>query len=303
MLWLITAVAAYFILAGVFLVDKHLLSSSIPNPKVYSFLVGILGILTLALIPFVNFQVPDIFQIVLSLSAGASFIYGIFWFYKGLKFFEPSRIVPAVGGILPIFTFLFVFFISGGKETLQSWVFFAFILSILGSILINYDSSKKFSSKSLFFSIIAAFFLALSFVLTKYVYLGQPFWSGFVWTKIGGVLMGSFFFFSSEVRKELFKKNKQGSSQKAGIIFLLNQGAGAIANILQNWSIALAPLAYVAVVNALQGTQYAFLLILAVFLSIKFPQILKEEVDRKAVLQKFIAILIISAGLAILAFK
>lgn len=302
MLWLIAAVAAYFILAVVFLVDKYLLVSSIPNPKVFSFLVGMLGITALVLIPFVDFQIPELPQIGLSLLAGALFVYGLFWFYKALKLFESSRVIPAIGGILPIFTFLLILVLSGGKETLRSWGLIAFILTILGSVLINYDSSKKLSFKSLCLSVVAAFLFALSFVLTKYVYLAQPFWSGFIWMKIGSALMGAVFFFSSEVREELFK-NKADSQKKTGAIFLLGQAAGAGANVLQNWSIALAPLAYVAVINALQGSQYAFLLILTIFLSIKFPQILKEEIVGKVVLQKIIAILIIGAGLAILAFK
>ena len=47
MLWLIVAVCSYLILAVVLLVDKHLLVSSIPSPKVFAFYVGVLGILSL----------------------------------------------------------------------------------------------------------------------------------------------------------------------------------------------------------------------------------------------------------------
>jgi len=75
---------------------------------------------------------------------------------------------------------------------------------------------------------------------------------------------------------------------------------GAGANILQNWAIALAPLAFVAVISALQGVQYVFLLIFAVLLSLKSPQILKEEISRKILFQKVIAILLIAGGLTLL---
>ncbi|MBL7155316.1 MAG: hypothetical protein ISS88_02310, partial [Candidatus Portnoybacteria bacterium] len=51
-----------------------------------------------------------------------------------------------------------------------------------------------------------------------------------------------------------------------------------------------------------QGIQYAFLLIIALFLSKKFPQILKEQISQSAVLQKTMAILLIVLGLGILAF-
>ena len=142
------------------------------------------------------------------------------------------------------------------------------------------------------------FFLALSFVLAKYVYMAQPFWSGYIWIRIGGFLMAMSFLFTRRVRDELFKV-KMSFPKKTAVIFLSNQVAGASANILQNWAIALSPLIYVAIINALQGVQYMF----AVLLSLKFPRILKEEISRGILLQKILAILLIGAGLALLAFK
>ena len=76
---------------------------------------------------------------------------------------------------------------------------------------------------------------------------------------------------------------------------------GAGASILQNWAIFLAPLVYVAIINALQGINYAFLLVFIIFLSLKFPKILKEEVSREILFQKIIAILLIGGGLVLLA--
>ncbi|XOB41486.1 MAG: hypothetical protein ACKKMS_02060 [Candidatus Nealsonbacteria bacterium] len=300
MSWILIAISAYFILAIVFLVDKYLLVGPIPNPKVYTFYIGTLGIFVLILVPFVGFYIPELPQIILSLSAGAIFIYGLFWFYKALRDFEASRVVPAIGGILPLFTLGLVYIFSAGKETLGYFEFFAFILLILGSILITYERSKKISFQSLRISAIAAFFLALSFVLTKYVYLAQPFWSGFIWIRIGGFLMAIFsFLLFKEIREEIFKKKVSFKKRTIGI-FLSNQAMGAGAGILQNWAIFLAPLVYVAIINALQGIQYAFLLVFIIFLSLKFPKILKEEISRKLLLQKIIAILLIGGGLVLL---
>ncbi|MDP3990881.1 MAG: hypothetical protein Q8P63_01125 [Candidatus Nealsonbacteria bacterium] len=301
MLWLIVIIAAYFILAAVFLVDKYLLVSTIPNHKVYAFYVGILGISVLLLIPFIDFYVLKPSYLLLSFISGASFLLGLFWFFKGLKLFEPSRIVPAVGGILPISTFLLVYLFSGGKEVLGFWEISAFLLLILGSVLITYEKSKRISLKSLQISLLAAIFLAVSFVTAKYVYLEYPFLLGLIWTRLGGVLLAFIFLLSPQLRKELFRQ-KTVIQKNTVVIFLSSQAAGAGANVLQNWAIALAPLAYLAFINALQGVQYAFLLVLAVLISIKFPKILREEVSKEAVLQKLVAILFIGAGLAMLAF-
>ena len=111
------------------------------------------------------------------------------------------------------------------------------------------------------------------------------------------------FLFGKEILAEVFKKKEAVARKKTTVVFLLNQGAGAGGNILQNWAIALAPLAYVAFINALQGVQYAFLLILTIFFSLKLPRLFKEEISREIIFQKIIAILIIGGGLAILALN
>ena len=303
MLWLIVAISAYLILAVVFLVDKYLLTGSIPNPRVYAFYVGTLGILVLILAPFVGFYIPEKSQIALSLLAGAIFVYGLFWFYKTLQLFEPSRAVPAIGGLTPLFAFGLIYLFSWGKEILSFFEIIAFIFLISGSVLINLKKEKLINLKSFKFSALTALLLSLSFVLIKYVYLAQPFWNGFIWKSIGGFLMAvCFFIFFPEIKKEIFKKGEK-FPKKTTAIFVTNQAAGAGANILQNWAIALAPLAYVAIINALQGVQYAFLLIFTIFLSLKLPQILKEEISRKTLFQKIFAILLIGTGLGILSFK
>ncbi len=195
MSWLLVAILSYLILAVVSLVDKYLLTNSIPNPKVYVFYVGILGILVLFLAPFVGFYIPEKSQIVLGLLAGAVFIYALFWFYKTLQLFETSRVVPAIGGLVPLFTFGLIYLFSYGREVLSLREFIAFILLILGSILINLKKEKLINLKSFKFSALSAFLLSLSFVLIKYVYLAQPFWNGFIWRSIGGFLASVCFFF------------------------------------------------------------------------------------------------------------
>jgi len=300
MSWLIIAILAYLILAVVFLVDKYLLIGPVSDPKIYAFYIGVLGFVVLLLIPFINFYLPAPLEALLALVSGVSFILGIFWFFKGLRLFESSRIVPAVGGILPIFTFLLIYIFSKGKETLNPAGFLAFILLVSGSFLITYQKNKKISLDSLRISIIAALFLAISFVFAKYVYISSSFLVGLVWIRAGGILGALFFLLNPSLRKAIFKE-KIALQKKTVLIFLSNQAAGGGANILQNWAVALAPLSYVAFINALQGIQYLFLLIFAVFLSFKLPDILKEEISKNVLLQKIIAILLIGSGLILLA--
>ncbi len=301
MLWLIIIILAYFFLAISTLGDEYLLNGP-PNPKNYSFYVGILGLLVLFLIPFVGFSIPSLFQIILSLLAGSFLILASFCYYTALEHFEVSKVAPAIGGFLPLFTFGFVFFVSGEKQVLNFGEIIAFILLILGSIFITFEKKKSISLKSLKITALAAFLFAITFVLTKYVYMNQPFWTGFIWMRIGGFLTALFFLFGKEVRDEIFRR-KPTFQKKTGAIFLGNQVVGSVAFLLQNWAIAIVPLSFLPFINALEGTKYIFVLIFSILISIKFPQILKEETSKKILFQKIFAILLIIGGLVLVALR
>lgn len=318
MFWFLITILSYFFSALAALGDKYLLKGPIPNPKVYAFYVGGLGVLAVFLIPLVDFLVPSSLDLILSLWAGAIYVWALFGFFSGLKHFEASRVVPAIGGFLPLFTFGLTYLFSGGKEVLSTNEVLAFILLISGGILVVSERDKStlgkdaglllskvkalIISKSLRISVVTAFLFSLAFVLSKFVYESQTFWSGFIWMRIGGFLACLFFLFSKEVRRE-FSKGQVGFKPKTGIIFFSNQAVGGGAFLLQNWAIALVPLRLLAFVNALEGTKYVFLLIFTVFLSLKFPKILKERISKKILSQKLFAILLIGLGLILLASR
>lgn len=298
MLWLIIILSSYFLLAAVHLVDKHILQERITDSKIYAFYVGISGIFVLALVPFGFLTVPKTADLILALLAGVFNTLAVFALFVGLKRFETSRIIPAVGAFLPLFTFGFIA-AWDGKGLAPSDIL-VFCLLLIGAFLITWEKKKAFSLKSLQISILTAGLFAVYFVLIKFVYLGQPFISGLIWTKIGAVLISLCFLGFKEVRADILHRPKIAQKNN-WVVVLPNQTIGGFAVILQNWAVALAPLAYLGVINALEGVKYVFLLIFAVLISKKFPQILKEEVSREVIFQKIVAILFVGAGLVILA--
>ncbi len=297
MSWLIITIFAYFLSAIVSLFDKYLLKGPIPGSRVYSFYVGILGILIVVLVPFVDFLIPTTLQLLLSLLAGAFFIFSLSIFLKAVKLFEVSRVVPTIGALTPLFVLGFTFL--SAKQILGPYQFGALLFLLAGTFLISWGKGKTADFKCLWLSILSAFLFSLAFFLSKIVYLSQPFWSGFIWMRVGGFLMALFFLFSKEVREELFIK-RVSFKPKTANTFLLGQIFGAGSLILQNWAIALVPLGFLAFVNALEGSKYIFVFIFATFLSLRFPKILKEEISKAVLLQKVVAILLIGGGLALL---
>lgn len=312
MTWLLIAILSYLFFAVAALIDKYLIAGPIPNPRVMAFYVGLLSLSAILLIPFAGFYLPDFSQIALALSAGFVFSLALILFFQALRQFESSRIVPAIGGLGPLFTFFLIIMISGFQDVLSPFEFMAFGFLIFGSVLITLENDKSITQKSLSLASFASFLFALSFVLTKYVFESQPFWNGFIWKSFGIFLVSPLLFFIfPDVKKEALRamfslganKNKLGLGSKLSfptLLFLGGQTTGALAAILQNYAIFLAPLALVPVIYALAGVQYIFLLALAFFLSMSYPHILKEEFSKKIIIQKVFAILLILTGLAIL---
>ena len=301
MTWIIIATFSYFLLAVTALGDDYLLSGP-PEPKSYTFFVNAPGILLLLLIPFVGFVMPNQHQMLLAVLAGGAGIMACFFLYSALEQFEASRAIPAIGGALPLFTMGIVYALSKGNINFSSKYLIAFLLLVVGSILISIKRGKTISFKSFVFSVLAAFLFSLNFVLIKSLYLELPFWTTLVISRVGAFLISLLFLFDQGVRAVVFQK-KSTFEKKTGIIFLANQGVGTLASLLQNWAIAIAPMSYLAVINALEGTRYVFLFGLSILLSIKFPKIAEEKLSKENIMQKVVAILIIISGLALLAIS
>ena len=140
---------------------------------------------------------------------------------------------------------------------------------------------------------------SLDFVFSKFVFEEMDFWPGFIWMRIFSFIFVLIFLFDKGFRKEI-KGDNNGLSKKTGIIFFAAQSFGGMANILQSWAIFLVPVSYMAIMNSMKGIQYAFLFVLVVLISCFLPKVLKEEMNKKIIMQKIVSILIIGLGLAIL---
>ena len=298
MLWLIAIISAYLLLAVVSLIDRYLLAGK-PDPKVYAFYVGLLSLLLLLVIPFIDFYIPSLFLLALSFLSGATLIIALFSLYTALEKFEASRIITATGGFIPIFSFALVWALPGGEKVLSPFVVVSFVLLVLGSVIITWKRKALFG-RSLKLSVLVAIFFALSMYLSKQVYNAMPFLNGLILIRISSFLVALFFLFSKETREEIFQKQETFDKQTGGL-FMVNQAMGGAAVLLQNWAIALASISFLPIIHALQGLEYGFLFVLAVLFSSKFPRLLKEEPTKKVIIKKVVGIALISIGLAVLA--
>ncbi len=297
MLWILVITLAYFCFALASLGDRIILSGH-SRPNSYTFFVGILSAAVILLIPFVGISVPQGILWLWIILAALFNILGIYTMFSALNVFDVSKIIPTIGALQPIFVVIFSFLILG-EDAMESRQIFAFIILLLGSVLISIEKNYRVTRRSLKLSFFAALFFSLEMIFAKIVYLDLAFWDGFIWMKIFGLVFVMSFLFNKTFRRDIFKVD-QKLDKKNSIIFFLGQGFGGLANILQGWAISLVPLAYLGIMNAMKGLQYVFLFIFALIISAAFPKLLNEKTSKTIIIQRIIAIILIIIGLLVL---
>ena len=282
MIWLLIVVVAHLFYSLIFVIDKYIVSKSLPHPIVYTFYVGILSIAVWVLIPF-GFCFPSAYYVFLSMLAGIAQVGGSIFLYRSLNF---------IGSFVAIFVLVLSTFLIGERLNLQQYI--AFILLVLGSLVVSYRR-KEFFQKPFGLAIIAALFFAIFWVITKYIYSGSSFISGTVWVRTAVAFVSLFLLLPRKNRELIFKKTDEIKRRTVGFVAwgrILTIGAG----LCMYFAVFLGS---VTLANALQGLQYAFIFLLALLFFRKIPS-LKEELSRGIIAQKIIAIILITLGLFIL---
>lgn len=293
--WLAISVLSYFLNAVVVTADKFLVTKKIPNPFAFSFYIGIMSAFVILLVPF-GFSVPPIGIILTAFLSGAIFLASLVLFFIVLFKNEASRVPSIVGALTPIFSLGLSSLFLGENLTILQFIAF-FILIIGGFTLMPKNNCGDCGTRDAGLMFFSAFLMAISFVLSKFVYLNQPFVNGFIWTRLGSVLAAMLLLVFPSIRKSVFDAGKS-MTIKLGALIAGNKAIGGLAFILLNLAISRGE---VSLVNAVRGIEFVFVFIFTLLLSRKFPNILKEEISRTIITRKILAIMIIGAGLALLA--
>jgi len=307
MSWFSIALTAYALLAFVNIIDKTLLGRFIKDPRAYTFLVGACGLLAIVLAPFGFHLLPwNLLQV--ALIAGVWQFLALHWFFRALRIGEVSRVIPLIGGGVPLFTTLLAHWLLG--NTFHIFSLLAIILLTLGGVVIVYVPTEHHWWSSLIqrfrhhrrhqyliLAVASAFSFALSFTLSKFVFDASDFVTGFIWVRIGTFLASCSLLLIPSVRSHLHHTLTHFLSS-TGALFAGNQLLGAIVIVLQSYAIALGNVAYV---QALQGVQFAFVFIAALIASVITPHLLREYLTSRVLIEKSIALALITIGTAMLA--
>lgn len=291
--WIYLVLAAQFINAIVILVDKHLVTSpKIGKPVVYTFYIGALSGVVIFLLPFNLVLLPSLEVVRFSVLSGVGYVFSILFLYKSLKLADASDVAPVLGAVSAIATLVFSAAVL--HMGLSSNFLYGFILLVVGTFLMSYF---RLSRKAAGLVIVSGILFGLSSVFLKDLFNHTAFWNGFFWSRLANVFGVLLLLVWPANIKHIFTNIKESSlATKSAVVG--NKVLGGLAFLLILYSIKLGN---VSVVNALTGVQFAFLLLLAVIFTKKFPLHFYESVHhRHIIVQKVLATAMIIAGLAFL---
>lgn len=306
MSWLALAIIGHIANGVAFAIDKILLKSAFTRSATYAGIVGMLSSIVVFAIPFVD-RWPTGSAFSVALVSGVTFILALWAFFAALSRAEASRVVPIVGSLIPMLTLAGTFLFLG--ERLSDKTFIGFILLIIATIILSSGGKGKPSGEAIWLSVTTSLLFAIASVTAKFVYDESGFLGSFILTRIAAVMTAAFLILvidrraGSEVlsilrpgRHHASSKHKQ-PGKIAAIMALVAQSLGAVGFLFVQWATSQGS---ASVVNALQAVQYALLVLIAFTLRKRAPQLLGENLTKRVLLLKSIALILTAAGLALI---
>lgn len=287
------SIIQYFVAAAVDVMDKFLISREKVQAVNYTFFTVVTGAALLVFWPWVYSPLPAKF-IVLNLLSGVLFSGAMYVFFKALSQGEVSRVIPFIFGLVPVCDLLLAKIFGHGQP--QALEMAAIFLLVPGALIISH-SPKADWGRHIGLKLLSAASFSLYFLFWQYSAQEGPVLNNLMWNRLGAALILVVLLLVKPFRQKVFEVKQAKDKKQTGWLFLLKQAVGG-ANFIF-YSVLLAK-GKISVINSLQGFRYAFVFLLAIFLSRKFKKILNEEVSRKTINQKLFGLCLIFFGALIL---
>lgn len=279
-------------------VDKYILSKYLKSAgsgvlAIFAGLVGLMLSLGILIVSPSSIFGMSLFHAVIIISNGALLIIAFIPYYYALRDEDASLVVPLYQ-MIPIFSLIGGFFLLGESITLIQAL--GGICIIFGAVLISIDiAGAGFNLKKRVFllMILSSFLLSVHFLVFKLIALEESFWTTVFWEYLGSVAVAIFLLlFISSYRRQFINVLKENSSGVISVnVFneILNIGAKLVAN----YAGMLVP---VVLVNFANGLQPMFVFLIGLAITLFLPFINKEQVSKKHIIQRIIAIIVLLFG-------
>lgn len=309
MSWIFLAVGAQFLNAIVALIDKHIVTDerSFPRAFVYAFYTCLISgawisvyLISLIPIPIVGVHIPSFHHIerptlevvALSFLSAYTFFIALVSMFSTLRHHDASDVVPVIGAVSALASFVLGYYFLGANLSTHSLL--GIILLATGTALVSRFRFPWRTASVVFHS---GIFFALHYVSIKGLFDLTSFDNGFFWSRI------AFVFFALSLLLiphywERVRDQTKSTSRQSGILILLNKLLAGVSTIL---ILKATDMGDVAIVQALGGLQFVFILILGIAFTHRGAKLRSGEGhDVQAIVQKALFVAIISLGFLVL---
>lgn len=286
-------------------IDKYLLSDRFSESTKEGSVGALMIFSTLfsvVVIPILLVIHPNIFSVDI-LSASWLVVAGLLnatsnYIYLKVLDIEEASIVMPIFETMPIFGFIFGYFILGETLSVSQAVGAFLILSacIFLTVEIDFEDKIRMKHHVLFPMLLTAAIFALSQVFFKLGGNVQNYTQSLIWVHVGLFMFGIVLLCIPNNRASFVKLVKRDPK----FMFNLNlssESLTVLGNVLHNYALLLAPVALVMVISS---TQSLFVFLYGTLLTIYFPKLFKEKISKKHVFQKLFCILLIIIGTTII---
>ncbi len=295
MSWIFIALASHLFWAFSNIGDKFVVANKVRSPYIYVVWTFLIGILAVFIIPFVDFQIPNINQLLWILLATIFEFGAMIPYVKAAKTEEITRI-GILWALVPLIALVMAYFTIGENFSMNQWI--AFFMLITGTILASVKFNQKFLkfSKEFWLMVISCFGFAAYATIIRYLTQEINFLNVFIYTHIIGAVLALIILSF----KKVWNTNKEEIKNfnfKTILTIISISIIGIIGTLLNVWALSLGK---VALVYAMEGFQAIFVFILAIIFSLFTSVNLHEKLDGKNIFLKICALLVNFAGIWVL---
>lgn len=294
MSWVIFSLLSRALWAADNIVDKLLIEKHLRDSVVLTLIAGISALfLSIVIIACNGLSWIGLSPVALVIFAGAFQIIAVFAFYQAISKEEISRVIPLFQ-FTPPFVLILSFLFLG--EILTKTYYFAFVLILVGGFLISLQKVEGvFKLRSAFWwMVVSSLIYAVQAVILKSLYVTYPFWDLTVYLGFGEFIPTPILLLLISNFRNRFTRNLSNLKPVGWTLIILAMLFIATASLSGLWALTSGP---VSLISVFRGFQSVFVLIYAVLLSIWLPKMLKEELNKRILGIKAIAIFLMVIGL------
>lgn len=301
--WLILALLSAALAALInhidkYLIEKYLKGIGIGSLVIFSSLIGLPVFLLIALFEsdVLNVTFKTAMLIIFN---GMIYISWLLPYFYALQEDETSVVAPLFQ-LIPIFSLVLGYFILG--ETITSLQILASFLILLGSVGLTLEFSPEknigFKKKVYFLMALSSMLIAGNGVIFKYFAIQESFWVTSFWEYVGFFISAVLLFIFVSSYRQQFVSVLRLNKISILSINLLNELLAMLAKIFLNYASLLTSVALVFFVA--DGLTPLFVMIFGILLTIFFPKISKERLEKAYLIRKINAIILMILGVYLL---